>query len=152
MHVPSRPSGQPCLDLGVLVTTVIVHDAVHVEFGRNRRVYFTQELQKLLVPVTRLAGGQYCAIKHIQGGEQRGGAVTDIVVRDTLPRSRSPSAAWAVCARAPDLFSSTHSTSAFSGGLRYRPTYVAQFLDDIDGTGDTACPWAYCGTKPADIS
>jgi hypothetical protein len=54
MHVPSRPSGQPCLDL-VLVTTVVINDAVRVEFGRNRLVDLTQKRQKLLVPVTRLA-------------------------------------------------------------------------------------------------
>ncbi len=68
----------------MLVGTVVVDDAVHVETFGHRLVNLAQERQKLLVPVTRLAGGQYRAVEHIQGRKQRGGAVTDIVMRNAL--------------------------------------------------------------------
>ena len=67
MHVLPRPRSQPCLDLGMLVGNVVVDDAVHDETFGHRLVNLAQERQKLLVPVTRLAGGQYRSGEHIQG-------------------------------------------------------------------------------------
>src|ERR1700727_3016228 len=70
MHVPAGMGCQPRLDLRMLVATVVVDDAVHVKVGRHCLVDFTQERQELLMPMTRLAGGEHCAIEYVQGGEQ----------------------------------------------------------------------------------
>jgi hypothetical protein len=46
--------------------------------------------------VTRLAGGKYCAIEYVQGGEQRRGAMTNVVggnAFDAAEINRQPSAA-----------------------------------------------------------
>jgi hypothetical protein len=55
MHMPARLCCQPRLDLGMLVTAIVVHDAVHVEIGWHRLVDLAQERQELLMPVARFA-------------------------------------------------------------------------------------------------
>lgn len=68
MHVPAGLCCEPRLDLGMLVTAIVVHDAVHVEFSRYGLVDFAQKRQELLMPMARLAGGEHCAIEYVQGG------------------------------------------------------------------------------------
>src|ERR1700722_16483027 len=41
------------------------------------------------MPMTRLAGGEHCAIEYVQGGEQVGGAGTNEVVRDAFDVAES---------------------------------------------------------------
>lgn len=84
MHVPAGAGCQPRFDLRMLVTAVVVDDAVHVEFGRDSLVDFAQERQEFLMSMARFAGGEYGAIEHVQCGKQRGSTVTNIVVRDAF--------------------------------------------------------------------
>lgn len=84
MHVPAGAGCQPRLDLRMLVTAVVVHDAVHVEIGRDGLVDFAQERQEFLMSMARFAGGEYGAVEYVQCGKQRDGTVTNIVVRDAF--------------------------------------------------------------------
>ena len=84
MHMPAGACRQPRLDLRMLVTAVVVDDAVHVEFGWHGLVDFAQERQEFLMSMTRLAGSEHGAIEHIQGGKQRRGAMTDVIVGDAF--------------------------------------------------------------------
>ena len=67
MHMPTGLCSQPRLDLRMLTTAAIVHDAVDLKFSRYGLVDFAQEL---LMPVAGLAGGEHCTIEYVQGGEQ----------------------------------------------------------------------------------
>lgn len=71
VHVIPRVFGQPCLDLRVLMRSVVIDDQMHVKFRRNRLINVLQKGQKLLMPMTRLA---LC--------DDRGGAASS----DRVPR------------------------------------------------------------------
>ena len=110
---------KPGVDLGVLVGAVVIDDQVQVELVGELAVERAQELQELLVAVARQALADDAAVERVQRGEQRGGAVALVVVGHRAGAApfigrlgwvRSSAWIW--------LFSSTHSTSAFSGGLR----------------------------------
>src|SRR6476659_9049094 len=78
-----RVAGQPGLDLGVLVGGVVVADDVQPP-PRVGLGDLLEETQELLVAVPGLAGVDDLAGGHLQGGEQRGGAVADVVVGGLL--------------------------------------------------------------------
>ena len=59
---------------------VVVHDEMDVEVLRSEAVDFAQEAQKLGVTMTRVAFANDRALKHIERGEQGGGAVALVVV------------------------------------------------------------------------
>ena len=48
--------------------------------GRHRRLDRIEEADELLVPVALHAAAEHRAVEDVEGGEQRGGAVADIVV------------------------------------------------------------------------
>lgn len=84
VHVPARAACQPGLDLRMAVRGVVVDDAMNVQLSRHGLVDLAQERQEFLMAMTRLASGQYRAVEHIQGREQRGRAVAFVVVRDAF--------------------------------------------------------------------
>jgi hypothetical protein len=91
VHVPVRPRGQPDLDLGVAVGSVVVAYAVNVQLCGYSLVDLAQESQELLMPMAGLAGGQHRAVKHVQGREQRGRAMALVIVGQYSPRhSQTP--------------------------------------------------------------
>jgi len=77
-------------------------------------IYLFQELEKFLRTMTALALADDFAGGDLQGGEQRGGSVTDVIVglvgsgtpgrKGSTGRVRSRACTW--------LFSSRHSTTA----------------------------------------
>ena len=78
--------------------------------------------------VTLEAGVGDLAGRDLERGEQRGGAVTDVVVGLSSQARRPPSAGRRVRPRAWTwLFSSTQRTTAFSGGCMYSPTTSRTF-------------------------
>jgi hypothetical protein len=66
------------------VGAVVVDDQVNVQVLRHELLDLPEEAQELLVPVARPALGEHLAGGHVQGGEQGGGAVADVVMRHTL--------------------------------------------------------------------
>jgi hypothetical protein len=78
-----------------------------------------EELEELLVAVTLEAGLGDLAGSDLERGEQRGRAVADVVMgltlRAPIPMGR---VGWVRSRAWTWLFSSTQSTTAFSGGCR----------------------------------
>ncbi len=88
------------------------------EAGRNVAVEVIEKREKCLVAMARLALGDNRPIERVERCEQRGGALPiiiaghpfDVPTIGSTGRVRSGAWIW--------LFSSTHGTSALSGGLR----------------------------------
>lgn len=84
VQVKARPAREPGFDLGVLVCAVVVAlsdarpGAAHIGFD------VSQECEKLLMSMPRLALGQHRAIGHIQRRKQRRAAVVDVVMGNPL--------------------------------------------------------------------
>ena len=81
VHMVTGSFCQPDLDFGVFVGDIIVADQVHVQVGGDVPVDVSQKGQEFLMPVTPLTAAQDGAGRHVQGGKQGGGPVSDIVVR-----------------------------------------------------------------------
>jgi hypothetical protein len=63
---------------------VVVHDQVDIKILGDGRLDLPQEPQELLMSVPGLALADHLTGGHVQGGEQRGGAVADVVMGDAL--------------------------------------------------------------------
>ena len=114
---------QPGLNARMFVGPVVVHDQMQIHLGRSLGIDRLEEPDKLLMAMPRHAVADDSAVERDQGGKQRRRAVALVVVGHGAATpffSGSPgcvrSSAWIWD------FSSTHSTSALSGGLRYSPT------------------------------
>jgi len=95
----------------------VVADALSVEFGWNRFVDLTQELEELPMALTGLTLREHRSAESVERSKQRCGPVERATVRDPST-SRSPIGNIG-CSRLSAqhcLFSSTPSTDAFSGG------------------------------------
>jgi hypothetical protein len=84
VHVRARPFGQPRFDFWMLVGRIVVDDQMHLEVRGHCAVNMIQEGDEFLMPMTRLALGDDLASGGIQRGEQRRGAVSDVIMGDTL--------------------------------------------------------------------
>ena len=89
MHVVARPPGQPGPDLGMLVRAVVVDDEMDVERVGHAGLDVAQEGEELLMTVAWAALGQDLAGGDVQGGEQGGGAMPDIIVGHALDVAES---------------------------------------------------------------
>src|SRR4051795_6513042 len=115
-------TGQPGAHRGVLVSGQVVDHDVQLAAGIGGGDLL-EEGQGFLVAVPVGVGLGHLAGGHLECGEQRGGAVPDVVRRVPLGRSRSDGSTGAVRSSAWTCgFSSTQSTTALSGGCRYSPT------------------------------
>ena len=90
MNVKSGTPCQPSLDLGMLMRGVVVDDKMKIEVTGDVGLNVAQELEELLVTMTRLALGHHGAGGDVQCGEQGGGAMALVVVRypSTYPSPR----------------------------------------------------------------
>jgi hypothetical protein len=84
VHLEARVLGQPVLHIGMLVRGVVVGDQVQRLVLGRFAVDLFQELQPLGVGVPLLALANDLAIEHVEGGEQRGGAVALVIVGHRL--------------------------------------------------------------------
>ena len=80
VHVKSRVFCQPRLHLGVLVRGVVVGDQMQRLVLWGLAINLAQELQPLHVGVTLLALANDLAVKDVECGKQRGGAIALVVV------------------------------------------------------------------------
>ena len=83
------PSSEPALDFDVFMGAVIVHDEVDIEVRGHVGVDVLQEAEELLMTVPSLALGEHLAGGHVEGGEEGGGPVTDVAMRDAFDVSPS---------------------------------------------------------------
>ena len=76
----ARPAREPGPHFRVLVGCVVVEHQMDIERGGDISLDVAQEREELLVAVAMLAFGHDRAGGDVQGGEQRRGAVADVVV------------------------------------------------------------------------
>ena len=84
MNVPTRTAGKPGPHLGMLVGGIVVDDEMDVEPGRHIGFNVTQEGEELLVTMAGSALSDDRTVEHVEGGEQRGRAMTLVVVGDAF--------------------------------------------------------------------
>src|SRR3989304_4704945 len=73
--------GQPAPDPPVTMSAIVVEDQVQGFLARELGIESLEKLQKLLMPMPRIALADHPAFDDLQGGKQRRGAVAVIVVR-----------------------------------------------------------------------
>lgn len=81
VRMKSGPTSEPRTNLRMLVSAVVIHHDMNVEFGGHIGFDVPKESQKLLVSVSGFALADDAARSDVEGGEQRCRAVTEIVVR-----------------------------------------------------------------------
>jgi len=77
---PARMIGESGEDTGMLVGGTIVGDGIEDLPGRNGALHGIEEFDEVLMAVPRHAAPDHGALEDVEGGEQRGGAVTLIIV------------------------------------------------------------------------
>src|SRR5215467_2219134 len=82
--MPARSACQPGFHARMLVRAVVIDDEMDLQASRDLGLDLAQEGQELLMPMTRLAVGEYVAAEDIERREQRGRAMALVVVRDSL--------------------------------------------------------------------
>ena len=111
--------GEPVVDRGRLVGRQVVADQVHVQLGGYGLVDRDQEFLELDRPMSGVELRDHGAVGDVECREQVDHAVTGVVVVYLF--SGMPgiigSTGWERSNAWTWLFSSTHSTTAFSGGL-----------------------------------
>ena len=135
MKVIAGPGREPALDLDRLVGAVVVNGEVDIQVRGPVGVNGPEEAQERLVAMSRLAQGQDLADGDVPGGKERGGAVTDVVVRDPFDVAELEGSQRRVrssaCVR---LFSSTQNPITWSGGWRLASDDIADLLGE-EGVG-----------------
>ncbi len=107
---------QPPLNRGMFVRSRVVRDLMQGLALGNLAVNETKEPEPFLVPMARPTGGDEGALGHMEGGKECGRPMACVIVPQRPGLSGKPgwvrSSAWIW------LFSSTHRTTACSGGCR----------------------------------
>ena len=81
MHVDARVARQPPLDRGVFVRGIVVGDQMQGLALGDLAINQPKKLQPFLVPMARQAGGDKGALRDMQGGKERGGAMALVIMR-----------------------------------------------------------------------
>ncbi len=76
----ARMSGQPSLDPRVLVSGVVVDDQMNVQLSRHILLHLLEKGEILLMAMAAFTRSKDATGGDIQGGKQRGGSVTDIIM------------------------------------------------------------------------
>jgi hypothetical protein len=81
VEMETRVFGQPLFDDRVGMRSIFIQDQMKFMAAGNRPIDRLQELQELLMAVTRIAGSNNRAIQHVQGGEKTRRSMPFVVVR-----------------------------------------------------------------------
>jgi hypothetical protein len=131
VNVPTRTACEPSSDLGMLVGGVVVDDEMVVEVGWHAGLDVTQEGEELLMAMAGFALGDDRAVKHVEGGEQRGCAVALVVVGDAFdvaePHGQHGLGAFEGLDLALLIDAKHH---GLVGRIEIKPNHVAQLLDE----------------------
>ena len=87
MEGPAGMAGQPCAHLGMFVGGIVVDDGVDRLSLRHLRLDGIEEADELLMAVALHVVPDDGAVEDVEGGEQRGCAVTFVVMRKPLKQS-----------------------------------------------------------------
>ena len=112
----------------MLVGRIIVNDGVDYFSHRDLLLDRIEEADELLVAMVLHVESDDGAIEDVEGGEQRGGAVTFVVVRHRPGGARFiGNPGWVRSSAWIWLFSSTERTTAWAGGSSSMPTTSLSF-------------------------
>src|SRR5262245_44399432 len=138
---------EPFAHFRVFVSGVVVNDGIDPLSLGKMRVDVIEEADELLMPVALHVATDNGAVENVEGGEQGGCAVAFVVVghRPGAPRLHRQSRLGAVRAWIW-LFSSTERTTAWAGGLMYRPTMSLSFAANF-GSFDSLNVRMRCGAS-----
>ena len=89
VDVETRMTREPAFDFGVFVRAVVIDDEMQIQVRRHGLINMPEKAQKLLMPMARLALSEHGTFGDIECGEQRGRAVTIVVMRDALEISQA---------------------------------------------------------------
>src|SRR6478609_2908139 len=76
VNMKASSTRKPSFNFGMLVSSVVVHDQMHIELFGHASLDVAQEGQEFLMAMARFALSQHLSMGHVQGGKQGGGAVT----------------------------------------------------------------------------
>ena len=109
VHMVAGAARKPALYFGHLVSAIVIHHQVDVEWFGNRFVDSFQETQQLLMSVTAVAGANHFTRRYIESSKQRRGSVADVIVSFGARAHQAVTAVQDVCDRVPGLgFSRPH--------------------------------------------
>ena len=133
-HVVSGTARQPGFDLGMLVGGVVVDDEMDVQGFGHVGVDVAQEGEDFLVPMASFALREHFAGGHVQGGEQRSGAVADVIVGDALDVPQPHGQHRLGALQGLDLAFFVHAQHhGVIGRVQIQPDDVADFFDEVCG-------------------
>ena len=119
VEMKARMTQQPTLDGRGFVGGVVIDDQMQLECGRHRLVDGRKELAKLDCPMPLMQLADPGASFEVERREQVGRAVAQIVRHALLGLAGTHRQHWLAAVERLNLrLSSTHKTSARSGGLR----------------------------------
>src|SRR5207245_4196810 len=81
MGYETRMPFQPRLNSGMLVRAVVVHHQMEADLAWKFFIQPFEKLEKFLMPMPPVALADHFALRYLQGGEERGRAVTLVIMR-----------------------------------------------------------------------
>jgi len=126
----ARMAYQPALNQRGLVRAIIVQNQVDIQFGGRHGIDRVQKLAELDGAMPAMTFSNDLAAGHLQGGKQRGGAVTFVVVSAAfdLPRSHREQGLRSVQGLYLGLFIHAQHQGSL-GRVQVEPHDVPHFLD-----------------------
>ena len=140
---------QPCLDLGMIVRTVIVHNHVDCQVFGSFMIDLPQKPPEFDIAMPRITRTDDLSLQNIQRREQAGSTVTFVIVRHRPAAAFLHRQAGLRPVERLDLglLSSTHRTTALSGGFMYTPTTSVNFSTNRLSL-ESLNPSTRCGCNP----
>src|ERR1700737_5450118 len=109
----------------MFMRSVVVHDDVHVQRSGHVLIDLPQKVQIFLMPVALREDRSFGRIQRRKQGRS---SVAQVIVSDSFDVAQPyGNIGWLRSRGWIWLFSSTHNTTALSGGFRYRPTMSRTF-------------------------
>jgi hypothetical protein len=87
---PTRMQSKPCAHLGMFVSDIVIDDGVDSLSLGHLRLDGIEKANELLMAMALHVASHNRAVEHVERGEQRGGAVTFVVVRHGTGAARLP--------------------------------------------------------------
>jgi len=81
VEMEPRVASEPGFHARMLVSPIVVHDQMQIDFGGGLGIYLVEKSNELLMPMARHAVADDFAVEHTESREQGGCAVAFVIVR-----------------------------------------------------------------------